>query len=333
MRDKKWFNRQKREAVKIRQLQATAVNSDSEGSMGLEDSIAAFTELLEAANDITTIQSLLPVARKMDTAAQIQFTRAALKHLYPFEPREKQVEAIYSLIFLRIDLILIAKTSFGKSVVLQAPSTIVPDSITIVIIPLNKVGEEQLSKISSLPAAKPCLITSDVISEKLLSEVQEGKYTHVLIGPELAISPAFSRVCTTPVFQQKVAFVAVDEAHLVQQWGSEFRPTYAHLSLLRSHLPPDIPWFNYSATLDAATLEELKQIVGFSEDVQLIRTCVDRSEICYIVEKIEPRKVKSFESLYFILDNSVDDEAKPTPSQIPKTVVFIDSKKDIQRAL
>ena len=54
--------------------------------MSLEDSIAAFTELLEAANDITTIQSLLPVARKMDTAAQIQFTRAALKHLYPFEP-------------------------------------------------------------------------------------------------------------------------------------------------------------------------------------------------------------------------------------------------------
>jgi len=52
-------------------LQATAVNSDSEESMGLEDSIAAFTELLEAANDIPTIQSLLPVARKMDTAAQI----------------------------------------------------------------------------------------------------------------------------------------------------------------------------------------------------------------------------------------------------------------------
>ena len=55
--------------VKIRQLQAIAVNSDSEGSISLEDSIAVFTELLEAANNITTIQSLLPVAHKMDTAA------------------------------------------------------------------------------------------------------------------------------------------------------------------------------------------------------------------------------------------------------------------------
>ena len=55
--------------MKIRQLQAMAVNSDSEGSIGLEDSIAVFTELLEAANDIITIQSLLSVAHKMDTAA------------------------------------------------------------------------------------------------------------------------------------------------------------------------------------------------------------------------------------------------------------------------
>ena len=55
--------------MKIRQLQAIAVNSDSEGSMGLEDSIATFTELLEAANNITTIQSLLSVACKIDTAA------------------------------------------------------------------------------------------------------------------------------------------------------------------------------------------------------------------------------------------------------------------------
>jgi hypothetical protein len=94
MRDKKWFNCQKREAAKIEQLQATGINSDSEGSMGLEDPTAAFTELLEAANDMSTIQSLLPVACKMDTAAQIQFTRTALKHLYPFEPRQKQVEAV-----------------------------------------------------------------------------------------------------------------------------------------------------------------------------------------------------------------------------------------------
>ena len=190
-----------------------------------------------------------------------------------------------------------------------------------------------MSKIRSLKAARPCLITSDTISEKLLSEVQEGKYTHILVGPELAISPAFSRVCTTPEFQRRVALVAVDEAHLVQQWGSEFRPAYAQLSLLRSRLPLNTPWFACSATLDAATLKELKQSVSFTEDLQLIRTSIDRPEVCYIVEKIKPKKVKSFEALYFILNDSVDDKGQLTPHRIPKTVVFIDSKHNIQRAL
>jgi superfamily II DNA helicase RecQ len=292
-----------------------------------------FAASLETAMNLATVQSFLPAAGEMDDAAQLQLIRAALKYIYPFEPRPKQVEAIHFLIFHRVDLILITKRSFGKSVVLQAPSAIIPDSITIVIIPLNKVGEEQLLKIGSIPAAKPCLITSDTISEKLLTEVQEGKYTHILMGPELAIGPAFQRVCTTPEFQRKVILVAVDEAHLVQQWGSEFRPAYAQLSALRSRLPSNIPWFACSATLDAATLKEVKRSVSFNENMRLIRTSVDRPEVCYIVQKIEPRKVKSFEALYFVLDNSVDENSKPTPHLIPKTVVFIDSKLDIQRAL
>jgi len=51
------------------------------------------------------------------------------------------------------------------------------------------------------------------------------------------------------------------------------------------------------------------------------------------VEKIKPKKVKSFEALYFILNDSVDDKGQLTPHRIPKTVVFIDSKHNIQRAL
>jgi hypothetical protein len=119
MRGKKWFNKQKREAAGMKQLKETEVNSGSEkGSTTPIDPTIVFMESLDATVDLCAVQSLLPVARKMDTAAQMQFTRTALKHLYPFEPRPKQVEAIHILIFLRVDLILIAKTSFGKSVVL-----------------------------------------------------------------------------------------------------------------------------------------------------------------------------------------------------------------------
>jgi hypothetical protein len=125
MRGKRWFRQQKRKAATTGELEATEVNSDSEkGPIMPVDPIFAFMELLEAAADLPAIQSLLPTARKMDIAAQMQFIRTALRYLYPFELRPKQVEAIHTLIFLRVDLILIAKTSFGKSVVLQAPSAV-----------------------------------------------------------------------------------------------------------------------------------------------------------------------------------------------------------------
>jgi len=201
MRGKKWFRQQKQKGATARELEVTKVNSDLEkGPIVLVDLTVAFMELLEAAADLLAIQSLLPTARKMDIVAQMQFICTALRYLYLFEPRPKQVKAIYTLIFLYANLILIAKTLFGKSLVLQALSAVVPNSITIVIILLNKIGKEQLSKIRSLLATRPCLITSDTISEKLLSEVQGGKYTYILIGPELAISLAFSKVCTTPEF-------------------------------------------------------------------------------------------------------------------------------------
>jgi hypothetical protein len=54
-----------------------------------------------------------------------------MKLLYPYPPRQGQRDALGQLIYKRKDLILIAKTSFGKSMVLQAASTL---SITVVVL-------------------------------------------------------------------------------------------------------------------------------------------------------------------------------------------------------
>jgi hypothetical protein len=42
------------------------------------------------------------------------------RHLYPFEPRQKQIDAIWHLVFKKEDLLLAANISFGKSVTFQA---------------------------------------------------------------------------------------------------------------------------------------------------------------------------------------------------------------------
>jgi superfamily II DNA/RNA helicase len=49
-----------------------------------------------------------------------------------------------------------------------------------------------------------------------------------------------------------------------------------------------------------------------------------------IVETIQPRTTKRFTSLFFVLLHAKTN-GLPTPERIPKTVIFIDSRRDIQK--
>ena len=81
-----------------------------------------------------------------------------------------------------------------------------------------------------------------------------GKFTHVLLSPELAISDKFRPTAMHPGFQDRLALVVVDGAHLVAQWDKDFRTDYAQLHQLCSLFNRDVPWFACSATLDMKTL-------------------------------------------------------------------------------
>ena len=51
---------------------------------------------------------------------QTALIRHHVNELFGFEPKNKQVEAIRHLLYDKRDLILIAKTGFGKSIIFQA---------------------------------------------------------------------------------------------------------------------------------------------------------------------------------------------------------------------
>jgi superfamily II DNA helicase RecQ len=82
---------------------------------------------------------------------------------------------------------------------------------------------------------------ANTISDRLLREMANAKYTHTLMSPELAISEKLRIVVLDPKFKDRIALVVVDEAHLVAQWGVDFRTHYARLNLLRTLLGCKIP--------------------------------------------------------------------------------------------
>jgi superfamily II DNA helicase RecQ len=279
------------------------------------------------------VERTIDQARSEDLDTQLTIVRNALRRLFLFEPRSEQVEAVKRLMVDRKDLMLIAKTSFGKSMMLQAVSIIIPSRITIVIIPLTAIGEQQRDKIASFPGAKPVLLTAKTRTKKILAEIQAGVYTHIIMGPEQAVGPKTGRIMRDPAFKSRVGLVAVDECHLVDHWGDNFRQMYTKIKLLRQWLGGRVPWYACSATLALGCLEKVKERLGFNNStLQLIRTSIDRPEIDLIVETM-PRGTKgSFDSLFFTVSEGVDNQGHPTPEKIPKTIIFIDSTQQCQVA-
>lgn len=73
-------------------------------------------------------------------------------------PKPDQVNCIRRIIYNLGDTILLAKTGYGKSIVFQAVSVIRNRHVTIQVIPLSQLGEEQVQTVSSFPWSNPILV-------------------------------------------------------------------------------------------------------------------------------------------------------------------------------
>jgi superfamily II DNA helicase RecQ len=82
----------------------------------------------------------------------------------------------------------------------------------------------------------------------LWQRLEDGRYTHILLGPEQALHEKFLRLLRKAKFNQRIAFVGIDELHTIHQW-KEFRTAYPDLYQLRDAIPTSIPWFGCTATL------------------------------------------------------------------------------------
>jgi len=88
------------------------------------------------------------------TEQQNEVIGEAIEVLYGYLPRPGQTDALRWLLFEKKDMILVAKTSFGKSMISQALPCLVPNSTAIIIllIPLQPTtSQTQGHPVARLP--------------------------------------------------------------------------------------------------------------------------------------------------------------------------------------
>ena len=128
------------------------------------------------------------------------------------------------------DTLAVLPTGSGKSAIYQVGGLLL-GGLTVVVSPLIALQRDQLRSLTSRGSLRAVMLNSTQRhAERLaaLDALRTGDVDFVMLGPEqLANAETLQEIVGSP---RPVTLVAVDEAHLVSEWGHDFRPEYLRLA-------------------------------------------------------------------------------------------------------
>ena len=129
------------------------------------------------------------------------------------------------------DLLLVMPTGAGKSLCYQLPA-IARGGTALVISPLISLMEDQAAKLTAV-GLRVGRIHSGLdrgAARQVCADYLRGELQFLFIAPERLRVPGFPEM----IAKQRLALIAIDEAHCISQWGHDFRPDYR---MLGQYLP------------------------------------------------------------------------------------------------
>ena len=176
-------------------------------------------------------------------------------------------------------LLVVSPTGFGKTLCFQLPA-VLRRGVSVVVSPLKALMGEQVSSLlrRKIPSS---YINSDIDPDekRLRYRLLTSNYLKLLY-----VAPERFFVQSTNEQQQlrslRPAFLVVDEAHCVDQWGGDFRPEYGRLKEVREALgSPTI--LAFTATAGQEMQKRILASLGVP-DAQVFVRGVDRPNIALL---------------------------------------------------
>lgn len=246
--------------------------------------------------------------------------------VFGFTLHEAQIDAICTLFYDQRDLLLLAKTGFGKSLIFQLLPFMPPATgVVLVLMPLKLLQAEQSALINKIPRGKAIVLNGENNQKDVQLGIARGDYSHVFTSPEIALSKKFKKnVLDHSQFTDRLCLLAVDEIHLVDEWGKGFRPLYAEIEKVRKRIPCHVPLLGVSATLTKKVRLRVVEKAGFLPNYRLMQTSLDRAEIMQIHRFMEHAKSSCLD-LQFVLP-----KVATKASDIQKTIIFVNTLTEIR---
>lgn len=175
-------------------------------------------------------------------------------------------------------------TGSGKSLCFQLPGVMQENKTTIVFSPLLALIKDQIDHLARYKIHADSLNSKMGVKDKerVTNDLKSIKpnIKFLYITPEQAATSTFKSLLQGLVKYDKIAYIVVDEAHCVSQWGHDFRPDYLKLGLIRQEYP-SIPWIALTATASKHVVSDILKNLKLREPVAKFKTPCFRNNLFY----------------------------------------------------
>jgi ATP-dependent DNA helicase RecQ len=183
------------------------------------------------------------------------------------------------------DALGVLPTGGGKSLTYQLPAVLLP-GLTVVVSPLISLMKDQVDAFNRRGGRLAVAIHSNLSaaeSRDAFNRARNGDASLLYVAPE-RFETRFREI----VAALKPRLFVVDEAHCVNQWGYDFRPSYLALADIASALRP-APVLALTATATPATRKEIVARLGLANPLVCV-TPFDRPNLRFEVHPCAPKE-------------------------------------------
>lgn len=160
-----------------------------------------------------------------------------LAGVFGFQGFRGQQRAVIETVLSGRNALLLMPTGMGKSLCYQLPARLFAEAghgLTLVISPLIALMKDQVDA-ALLKGLRATFINSSLRSEERQAryrQLADGAFEILYVTPERFRIPEFREALA----KNRVALLAIDEAHCISAWGHDFRPDYSRLGEIRAAL-------------------------------------------------------------------------------------------------